>query len=223
MPAHELPCPATAAKRCREGPGWADEGEDGCEGRRSKLSGSLGTLRHTHRVIPAVGLNEQGKQDVQGLWPMHRLLVQGYMQALTMAINAGGGLGSEFEMAAFHKRLIQLEAMLRAGQRAQAEAKIAKLMAQLNEVQGTVAQLYMNYEGSTHCVPHQPVMCNEVSVDSTGSPDTTDTPDTPESLKNPESPENPQNPDSPRTPTDQPTKPPKLAELRALAEESGWG
>lgn len=170
-------------------------------------------------MIPAVGVKErqQGKQDVQGLWPMHGLLVQGYMQALTMAINAGGGLGSEFEMAAFHKRLIQLEAMLRAGRRAEAEAKIAKLMAQLNEVQVTVAQLYMHYEGSTHCIPHQPVMCNDVSIDST------DTPDTPESLKNPENPEPPQNPDSPKTPTDQPTKPPELAELRALAEESGWG
>lgn len=199
MPAHELRCPATAAKRCREGPDWADEREDECEGQRSKLSGTVGTLRHTHRVIPAVREptgKQHEKQDVQGLWPMHGLLVQGYMQALTMAINAGGRLGSEFEMAAFHKRLIQLEAMLRAGQRTQAEAKITKLMAQLNEVQGTVAQLYMNYE---------------VSVDSVGSPDTPDTPDTPES------------PDSPRTPTDQPTKPPELTELRALAEESGWG
>lgn len=205
MPAHELRCPPTAAKRCREGPDWAEEREDGCEGGQFKLSGTADTLRHTHRVIPAVGVKEQqqGKQDVQGLWPMYSVLVRKYMRTLTMASKTG--LLSEFDMWLFHVRLIQLEALLRAGWRAQAEAKIEKLMCQEEEFQRAMDELYMDRVKEMSAQPNQ---------DNLPSPES------------PESPEIPQNPDSPKTPTDQPTKPPELAELselRALAEESGWG
>ena len=182
MPAHELSCPATAAKRCREGPGWADEREDGCNGGQFKLSGSVGALRHTHRVIPAVGVNEQGKQDVQGLWPVYGRLTEWYMPTLTLASKTG--LLSEFDMWLFHVRLIQLEAMLRAGQRAKAEDKIAKLIYQQKQFQLAMAELVVQW---TQKVSAQP---NQDNLPSHESADTPDTPDTPESLKNPESPEN---------------------------------